>query len=99
MRVQRIIGQYVRIGIRNFSVFFISGALTLSAAGTIAYAPFTPLPATDQLAGAVVGPKARPIADATRMTSRETAAPNLISSDMLQYSNRPDDARLRKVEH
>ena len=72
MRVQRVIGQCVRIGIRNFSVhFLVLGALTISAAGALAYAPSTPLPAPDRLAGAVVRPTASPITDVARMMSRE----------------------------
>ena len=97
MRVERIIGQYVRIVIRDFSAFFISGALALSVVGTIASTPFTPLPATDQLAGAVIEPTAGPIADAPGMTSRENPAFRVIPSDMQQYTNRSNDARLRKA--
>lgn len=98
MRVGRIIGQRNHIGIRNYIIlFFISWALTISAAGTLADALDAPLP-IEQVAGAVVEPPVGPIADTPRITSRQTAAPGT-SSDMLQYSNRPDNARLHKVEH
>ncbi len=53
---------------------------------------------TDQEAGTVVKPTAGPIANVARMMSRENAALSVVPSDMLQYTNRSDDARLRKAE-
>ena len=53
---------------------------------------------SDQEAGTVVKPTAGPIANVARMMSKENAALSVVPSDMLQYTNRSEDARLRKAE-
>ena len=53
---------------------------------------------TDNAAGTVVKPTAGPIANVARLLSRENAGLSVVPSDMLQYTNRSDDPRLRKAK-
>ena len=53
---------------------------------------------TDKQAGTMVKPTAGPIANVARMMSRENAGLSVVPSDMLQYTARSNDPRLRKAK-
>lgn len=53
---------------------------------------------TDKQAGTVVKPTAGPIANVSRLLSRENAGLSVVPSDMLQYAVRSDDPKLRKAK-
>jgi TRAP-type uncharacterized transport system substrate-binding protein len=53
---------------------------------------------TDKQAGAIVKPTAGPIANVTRLMSRENAGLSVVPSDMLQFTARSKDPQLRKAK-
>ena len=54
---------------------------------------------TDKQAGSVVKPTAGPIANVGRLLSRENAGLSVVPSDMLQYTARSDDPKLRNAKN
>jgi hypothetical protein len=54
---------------------------------------------TDKQAGTVVKPTSGPIANVGRLLSRENAGLSVVPSDMLQYTDRSDDPKLRKAKN
>jgi uncharacterized protein len=53
---------------------------------------------TDKHAGTIVKPTAGPIANVGRLLSTENAALSVVPSDMLQYTARSEDPKLRKAK-
>jgi uncharacterized protein len=53
----------------------------------------------DKQAGTVVKPTAGPVANVGRLLSRENAGLSVVPSDMLQYTGRSDDPKLRKAKN
>ena len=53
---------------------------------------------TDKQSGTMVKPTAGPIANVARLLSRENAGLSVVPSDMLQYTARSNDPRLRKAK-
>jgi uncharacterized protein len=54
---------------------------------------------TDKQAGTIVKPTAGPIANVARLLSIENAGLSVVPSDMLQYTARSDDPKLRKAKN
>jgi len=54
---------------------------------------------TDKRAGTMVKPTAGPIANVARLLSTENAALSVVPSDMLQYTARSEDPKIRKAKN